>query len=161
DALDPQQYTDDPSFQVLMAIFEPLYEWDYLAATPKLAPLTAEALPEITDGGRTWTIRMKRGILFADDPAFKGKPRELTADADVYSSKRWIDPNGRRGGSPVVTDLVVGARAVVDAARASGKFDFDRPIEGLLALDRYTVRLKLAQPNYPSLRDMLTFAGAS
>ena len=31
-----------------MAIFEPLYEWDYLSPTPKLTPLTAAAPPEIT-----------------------------------------------------------------------------------------------------------------
>jgi hypothetical protein len=41
DTLDPQQYADDPSFQVVMALFEPAYEWDYLSPTPKLLPLTA------------------------------------------------------------------------------------------------------------------------
>ena len=84
DTLDPQQYSDDPSFQVIMAIFEPVYEWDYLSPTPKLSPLTAAAPAEVTDGGRVWTIRLKRGILFTDDPAFKGKPRELVAEDYVY-----------------------------------------------------------------------------
>ena len=46
DTLDPQQYADDPSFQVVMALFEPLYEWDYLSPTPKLVPLTAAGPPE-------------------------------------------------------------------------------------------------------------------
>ena len=58
DTLDAQGYADDPSFQVLMAIFEPLYEWDYPASPPKLAPLTAASPPEITDGGKTWTLRL-------------------------------------------------------------------------------------------------------
>ena len=31
DTLDPQQFSDDPSIQVLMAVYEPLYELDYLA----------------------------------------------------------------------------------------------------------------------------------
>ena len=31
DTLDPQQYSDDPSFQLVMALFEPAYEWDYLS----------------------------------------------------------------------------------------------------------------------------------
>jgi ABC-type transport system substrate-binding protein len=57
DTLDPQQYADDPSFQVIMAIFEPMYEWDYLSPTPKLSPLTAAGAPEVTDGGRVWTLR--------------------------------------------------------------------------------------------------------
>jgi oligopeptide transport system substrate-binding protein len=161
DTLDAQAYSDDPSFQVLMAIFEPLYEWDYLASPPKLSPLTAAALPEITDGGKTWTIRMKQGIRFTDDPAFDGKPRELTAEDYVYSYKRWMDPNGRRGGSPVVADLLIGARPVVDAASKTGKFDFDRPIAGLRALDRYTLQLKLTEANYPSIYDLLSFVPAS
>lgn len=161
DTLDPQQFADDPSFQIIMAIFEPMYEWDYLASPPKLSPLTAAALPELTDGGNTWTIRLKKGIRFTDDPAFGGKPRELTADDYVYSIKRWMDPNGRRGGSPIITDLLLGARPVVDAATKAGKFDYDRPIEGLTAVDRYTLQLRLSEINYPTVRDVLSFVGAS
>jgi len=161
DTLDPQQYSDDPSFQVVIALFEPLYEIDYLSPTPKLSPLTASAMPEITDDGRVWTMRLKRGILFNDDPAFKGKPRELTADDFVYSYKRWLDPNLRRAGQPVLTDLIVGARPVVEAAKKTGRMDLDAPIEGLRALDRYTVQIRLSAPNYPSVRDLLVFVGAA
>ena len=161
ETLDPHAYTDDPSFQVIQAIFEPAFEWDYLASPPKLTPLTAAAPVEITDGGKVWTIRLKQGIQFTDDPAFKGKPRELTAGDYIYSYKRWLDPNGRRGGSPILTDLIIGARPVVDAARASGKFDFDRPMEGMRALDRYAFQIRLNEPNYPNVRDLLGFVGAS
>ena len=139
ETLDPHQYSDDPSFQVLRAIFEGMYEWDYLASPARLSPLAAVALPEITDGGKTWTMRLKPGIYFTPDPAFNGKPRELVAADYVYSLKRWLDPNLHRGGAPINTDLIVGARAIVDAAaRAGGKFDYDRPMEGLRAIDRYT-----------------------
>ena len=161
DTLDAQQYSDDPSFQVIMAIFEPLYEWDYLSPTPKLTPLTAATPPEVTDGGRVWTIRLKRGIHFTDDPAFKGKPRELVAEDYVFSFKRWLDPNGRRAGSPILTDLILGARPAVDAAKTTGKFDFDAPIEGLRALDRYTLQIRMKEPNYPNIRDILGFVGAT
>ncbi len=162
ETLDPQQYNDEPSFKVLCAIFEGLYEVDYLSTVPKLAPVTAVALPEITDDGKTWTIKVKPGIYFTDDPAFKGRKRELVAADYVYSIKRWLDPTLRRGGAPITTDLIVGARAVVDAAsRPGAAFDYDRPIEGLRALDRYTLQLKLTQPNYPIIEDTLqTFAVA-
>ena len=156
ETLDPQQNEDIPSRDVLRAIFEGLYEYDYLASPPKLAPLTAAALPEIIDGGTNWTIRLKPGIFFTDDPAFHGKPRELVADDYVYSLKRVLDPNLRRGGVPITTDLIVGARRVVDAAQAKGKFDYDQSIDGLRALDRYTLQLRLKEPNYPIIRDYLT-----
>src|ERR1019366_7158185 len=71
------------------------------------------------------------------------------------------DPNGRRGGGPILTDLIVGARAVVDAARASGKFDYDRPIDGLRALDRYTRQLRLTEVDYANVQDMVGFVGAA
>jgi oligopeptide transport system substrate-binding protein len=161
DTLDPHQYNDNPSFEVLISIFEPLYEWDYLESPPKLSPLTATAPIDISDGGRRWTMRVKPGIFFTDDPAFKGKPRELVAEDYVYSYKRWLDPNGRRGGAPIIADLIVGARAVVDAARASGKFDYERPIEGLRALDRYTLQLRLTDVDYANIQDMIGFVGAA
>lgn len=157
ETLDPQQYNDDPSFQVICAIFEGLYEWDYLAPTPKLAPVTAAGPPEISADGKTWTVRIKPGIYFTDDPAFHGQPRELVAKDYVYSITRWLDPNLRRGGAPVSTDLIIGARAVVDAARSSGKLDYDRPIEGLRAIDRYTLQLKFNAPNYPIAQAILNY----
>jgi ABC-type transport system substrate-binding protein len=161
ETLDPQQYSDRPSHDVLVAIFEPLYEWDYLRSPPRLSPVTAAGPLEITDDGKTWTMRVKPGTFFTDDAAFKGKPRELVAADYVYSYKRWLDPNLRRGGAPILTDLIVGARPVIDAARADSKFDYDRPIEGLRALDRYTVRIRLTEPNYPNIQDMIGLVGAA
>src|SRR6266568_2002399 len=150
DTLDPQQAGDTYSGLVARAIFEGLYEWDYLARPTKLAPNTAATMPEITDAGLTWTVRVKPGIYFTDDPAFKGKPRELVAEDYVYSWKRFLDPNGRQGGAPLTTDLLVDARAAVDAAREPGaKFDYDRPLRGLRSLDRYTFQLRLRAVNYP------------
>ena len=160
ETLDPQQITDDPSSQVAAAIFEGLYDWQYLGSPSKLVPVTATALPEITDGGRIWTMHVKPGIFFTDDPVFKGKPRELVAADYVYTLKRALDPNLRRGGMPIVAELLLGARAVVDAARQPGaKFDYDRPIEGLRSLDRYTLQLRMSQPNYPVIESFLS-AGA-
>ena len=92
ETLDPQRWNDDPSYQIQFAIFEGLYEWDYLASPSRLAPNTATAMPTITDDGRTWTIRVKPGIHFTDDSAFKGERRELVAEDYVYSLKRVLDP---------------------------------------------------------------------
>ena len=157
ETLDPQQITDSPSSDIADAIFEGLYEWDYLAATAKLAPLVAAALPEITGDGKLWTIRIRPGIQFTSDPAFADKSRELTADDVVYSLKRWLDPSLRRGGSQVMTDLLVGAREIIDAAKATGgKFDYEREMPGLRALDRHTLQLRLNAPNYANVEPFLT-----
>ena len=77
---DPQATQDYYSSHVERAIFDALYTFDYLARPHRIIPNTAAAMPEISADGRTWKIRIRQGIYFADDPAFKGKKRELTAD---------------------------------------------------------------------------------
>ena len=130
------------------AIFEPLYGFDYLARPYKRVPKLATALPTITDGGRVWTMHVRPGIYFADDPAFKGKRRELTAADYVYAWKRLLDPRMRSPFAWYLQGKIVGADAVIAAANRSGKFDYDAPIEGLRALDRYTIRIELKEPDY-------------
>ncbi len=154
-SLDPQQGTDLYSTRMASHIFEGLYEFDYLANPAKVVPNTAEAMPAITDVGRTWTIGLKKGIHFTDDPTFKGKRRELVAEDYVYALKRRLDPNLRNGGDQALTDLIVGARPVVDAARkAGGKFDYDAPIEGLRATDRYVLQFRLTKVDYTLLEQL-------
>ena len=151
-SLDPQQGTDLYSTRVATEIFEALYKFDYLAEPAKVVPGTAEAMPAITDAGRTWTIKLQRGIFFADVPAFKGKPRELTAEDYAYSIKRSLDPNLLTGGDPALADLIEGARPIVDAARKPvAKFDYDAPMAGLRALDRYTLQIRLTSVDYTLL----------
>src|SRR6476646_2301628 len=53
ETLDPQRWNDDPSYQIQFAIFEGLYEWDFLATPSRLTLNTATAMPTITDDGRT------------------------------------------------------------------------------------------------------------
>ncbi len=82
---DPQATSDYYSSHIERAIFDALYEYDYLARPYQRVLKTAAAMPEISPDGRTWTIKVKPGIYFADDLAFKGRKRELTAADYVYS----------------------------------------------------------------------------
>jgi oligopeptide transport system substrate-binding protein len=92
---DPVKISDYYSGSVIEAIFDPLLTYDYLARPARLVPNTALALPEITDGGRTYTLRVRPGIYFAADPAFKGVKRELVAADYAYSIGRFADPKNR------------------------------------------------------------------
>jgi ABC-type transport system substrate-binding protein len=155
---DPQAAGDIYSNYVNRAIFDPLYRYDYLARPYKLVPNTAAGLPQIADDGKTWTIHVRKGIYFADDPAFNGKRRELTAADYVYALKRILDPKMRSNSLQMVDGRFVGADAVVAEARKTGKFDYDVPIEGLQAIDRYTLRFKLVFADYELLSNLTTTA---
>jgi ABC-type transport system substrate-binding protein len=157
---DPQAGGDAYSNYINRVIFDPLYKYDYLTRPFKLAPNTAAALPEISADRLTWTMRVRPGIYFSDDPVFKGRRRELTAADYVYSLKRTLDPAMRSNSLNVFEGRFVGAAAVVEKARQTGKFDYDAPIEGLVATDRYTLRLKLNFPD-AELFSNLTIVGSA
>ena len=128
---DPAGVQDLYSATIEQMLFETLLTYDYLARPSKLVPLTAEALPDIADDGKTYTLHVRKGIYFIDDPAFKGKKRELTAADYAYSLKRLIDPKIRSPWAWLVEGKIVGLDEVAEAAKKSGKFDYDAKIAGL------------------------------
>jgi len=158
---DPQASGDLYSDHVNRVIFDPPYAYDYLARPHRIVPNTAAALPEISADGLTWTIRLQPGIRFADDPAFKGRRRELTAEDYVYSWKRVLDPKTRSPNLQQFDGKFVGADALVAKARETGRFDYDAPLEGLQALDRHTIRIRLTAPSYDLLSDLTTVAAGA
>ncbi|HXF80013.1 MAG TPA: ABC transporter substrate-binding protein [Usitatibacter sp.] len=145
---DPQHISDVYSDIVISGIYEPPLTYDYLARPLRLEPLTAASLPEVSDGGRTYTVHIKPGIYFADDPAFGGKRRELTAADFIYGLKRVLDPKVSASQIAEIEPYVVGAAEAAEAARKANHFDYDKPIAGLKVLDRYTFQVKLDKPNY-------------
>ncbi len=88
-------------------------------------------MPEISADGKTWTIRIRPGIYFADDPAFKGKRRELTAADYVYALKRILDPKMRSNSLQMVDGRFVGADALVAKAKETGTLRLRRAARGL------------------------------
>src|ERR1700730_4591187 len=110
---DPQAAGDAYSNYVNRHIFDALYAYDYLARPYKLLPNTAVALPDISPDGKTWTIRIKPGIYFADDPAFKGKARELTATDYAFAWKRILDSKMRYNAFQTLDGKFVCAEALV------------------------------------------------
>ena len=150
---DPAGTHDLYSAHVHNSIFEGLYTYDYLASPAKLVPRTAVALPQVSADGLTYTIKVQKGIYFAKDPAFNGKARELTAQDYVYSYKRLLDPSLRSPNSWLLDAKVVGMDKVLEEAKKTGKFNYDTPVAGLYAPDRYTLVIKLTQPdqNFPML----------
>jgi ABC-type transport system substrate-binding protein len=130
------------------AIFERLLTYDYLARPSKLVPGTAEAMPEISDGGKTYVFHIKKGIYFAPDPAFKGVRRELTAADYAYTFKRFLDPKNLSPNANVLQGKIAGMDELIAAAKKTGKFDYDAAVSGLQTPDRYTLQIKLTAPDY-------------
>jgi ABC-type transport system substrate-binding protein len=146
---DPAQVSDTYSRIVTAGIFEAPLTYDYLARPFQLKPLTAQALPEISADFTEFTFRIRPGIYFADDPAFQGQRRELTAQDYVYALKRHYDPITKSPNLYLLENAkVLGLSELRQQALAEKKpFPYDVEVEGLRALDRYTFRVKLAEPS--------------
>ncbi len=141
--LDPQSESDEASGGIEDNIFDALLEYDYLARPAKLKPRAARALPEISADGTVYTLHLRPGIYFTPDAAFQGRPRELVAQDYVYSIERLFDPKLHSQWLFLVEGKIRGADALRARAKQTGRFDYDAPIAGLRALDRYTLRIEL------------------
>ncbi|MFC5510704.1 ABC transporter substrate-binding protein [Massilia jejuensis] len=153
--LDPAAASDSATLSLLENLFDPLLRYDYLARPVTLRPNTAAAMPQVSADGRTYTFRIRPGIHFTPDPAFKGIKREMTAQDMVYSLTRLYDPALK---SPWL--YMFDGKLVGDAALKK-QFSYDRPIPGLQALDRFTLRIRLNEPDNNFLFYMATPASGA
>lgn len=148
---DPAHAGDEISTIVQGQIYEPLYQYAYLKRPYTIEPLLAESLPTVSADGLTWTIRLKRGVRFQDDPCFpNGQGREVTADDVVYSFKRLADANNTSTGWWIFDGRIKGLDAFREMTKKTKTPDYDTPVEGLRSLDRHTLRITLTAP-YPQL----------
>ncbi len=157
---DPAALTDVYSRAVTAHVFESLYSYDHLARPPRIVPLTALGMPDVSADYRTWTVRIQPGIFFADDPAFRGQPRELVAQDFVYAYLRCADPAVKSPMWSNVDALTFSGLAARRREAIDGKkpFDHDRPLDGLRAPDRHTLQLRTDEPR-PRLIESLAIAG--
>jgi len=126
--LDPAVASDLASLSLLENLFEPMLRYDYEARPVKLAPGSLREMPTSDASGTVWTFHLKPGMFFSDDPAFNGKKREVTAADYKFAIERLLDP----------------------ALKSPWSFMFEGKLADLRALDKYTLRLTLKEPD-PSL----------
>ncbi|HEY6132560.1 MAG TPA: ABC transporter substrate-binding protein [Rubrivivax sp.] len=146
---DPAQITDLYSRTVAAGLFDAPLEFEFLASPARMRPNTAAAMPEVSADFRSFTFRIRPGIHFDNDPAFKGRKRELTAADYVYSIKRHYDPRWKSGNLYILENAkVLGLSELRKRLIAEKKpFDYEAEVEGLKVLDRYTFQVRLAEPN--------------
>ena len=145
---DPAFVSDLYSNNIVEEIFEAPLTYDFLARPAKLKPLTLEAMPEISDGGKTYTLKVRPGIYFTDDPAFEGRKRELTAADYDFTFKRLMDPKVSSPNLWLIEGRIAGIEEAIEKAKKEGRFDYDAKVEGIEVVDRYTLRIRLKKPDY-------------
>ena len=160
--LDPVNASDAVSLEVIPCIFETLYQYGYLSDTYTAFPLLAVDMPKLSPDRLTVTIPLKRGVRFHDDDAFKethGLGRELRAQDFIYGFKRHALSELNSQGWWIFDGKIVGFNAFREKIQHSPASEtataFAEDIEGLKALDDYTLQIKLTRP-YPQLLHLLS-----
>ncbi len=152
---DPAKISDLYSRIITGQIFEALFHYDHLARPARVRPLTAAAAPEVSDDFKRYTFQIRPGIVFADDPAFKGAKRELVAQDYVYTLQRFADPATKSPAWSEIEELgLLGLAEQRKLALDTRKpFDYSAPLPGLKATGRYTLQFTLreARPRLPEL----------
>ena len=144
---DPAFASDAASDGIIVNIFDTMLDYDYLARPVRLVPRALEAMPTVEDGGKSYLCRIRKGIYFTADPAFKGKRRELTAHDFAYGFKRILDPAVKSPWLWLIEGKLIGGDEARAHAAKRGRFDYDAPIAGLEIVDRYTLRIRLTAPD--------------
>ena len=149
-SLDPAQASNIYANFLAVNLFDTLYRYKYLARPYQLEPNLAEGLPQVSADGLIYTIRIKPGVHFIDDPSFPGgKGRAVRAGDFVYSIKRQFDPETRAQGAWLWQGRIVG----LDEWKENGS-DYGREVPGLKALDDRTLQIQLISP-FPQLTHTL------
>lgn len=161
---DPSQANDLYSHTALSQIYESLYQYAYLERPFKVEPLLAQNLPEVSEDKLTYTIPIKKGVMFQDDPCFEktgGKGRELTAHDFIFSFKRIADKRVNSNGWWIFRDRIIGLDEFGrKTENAEGMAIYEEPVEGLSATDDHTLVIRLKKP-YPQLVYILTMSYTS
>ena len=143
---DPMMASDVGSAAQIAKVYEGLLTYHWLKVPFELIPNLAEEMPAISKDGMTYTFKIKKGVFFQDDAAFpEGKGRELEAEDFVYSFKRHADAKNQSTGWWLFDGKIKGLndwRAKNEKLPAA---NYDEVVEGLKALDKYTLQITLAK----------------
>ncbi|TXH38417.1 MAG: bicyclomycin resistance protein [Burkholderiaceae bacterium] len=144
---DMAQVQDTHSRSIIEAIFEAPLRYDFLARPHVIRTNTAARMPEVNAEATRFVFDIQPGIRFTDHPAFKGKPRELTAQDYVYTIKRHYDPALKSPSLYIFEGAqLLGLNELRAKALKSGKpFDYDTEVPGLRALSRYQFEVRIAK----------------
>lgn len=149
ESIDPARAFSDDALVVSSQVLEPLYQYHYLKRPYEIQPLLAESMPRLSEQGRLITIRLKKGLIYHDHPAFKGKPRVMVAEDIVMQFKRMAMDKIRSPGKSLFGGLIEGFDEYDKRLGGDWRKIPSTNLPGVIALDKNTLQFRLtkAEPN--------------
>lgn len=170
DTLDPAKVAHELERQAVGNAYDQLFEHVHAKRPYALRPAIAAARPEISDDGLTQTLRLRKGVRYADDRCFEGgRGRTVTASDVRFVILRMMDATVKSPGQWMLTRRIVGLDAFVKASegiaanpnRYAYRTTEGYPeVKGLEVVDEHTLRIRLLRP-MPELAWLLASAWLS
>ena len=130
---------DTEFYVVPLNIYDRLVECEVVDGVAEIVPSLAETW-EVSDDGLVYTFHLRKDVTFHNG-------EKLTADDVVYTVDRMMNPDTAARNTDVYS-MIKGANA-----RLNGEAD---SVEGVVALDEYTVEFTLDVPFGPFLANLAT-----
>ena len=142
---DPAVVFNDDGLTVLSQSLETLYQYHYLKRPYEVIPSLAESMPEITDEGRRYLIKIKRGVLYHPHKFLKDT-REVIADDFIWAIKRLAFRPLKSTGNWLFEGKIKGFNNFTNEVGDSLEKFYTKEIEGLRKIDDYTFEILLEKP---------------
>lgn len=134
-SFDPVDAYHSYHIQLIKQLFNTLTDLD---STGKMIP--SLAISWDTENGKDWIFHLRDNVWFINDPCFSNEDeRKFKAGDIIYTFKRLLSPSSKSLGISYFTNIY-GVQEYIDGSSAS--------IEGIRAIDDYTISFSLVQPDY-------------
>lgn len=158
ETLDPVRAFDVISGAIVYQSYEQLYEYHYLKRPYTLQPLLADGMPKVSEDGLTYTIKLKKDVLYHPSPVFK-EPRMVKAQDFVTQLKRIAYNGSRSNGWFLFKNKIIGLDEFRNQAKTLDDFKKIN-VGGLETPDDHTLIIKLKMP-FPQLKYALAMSFSS
>ncbi|MEM1136793.1 MAG: ABC transporter substrate-binding protein, partial [Bacteroidota bacterium] len=142
--LNPLSIIDVYSYRVASQVYEGLFKFNQVDITHVESALVESYM--ISDDQLKYTFHLKKGLYFHDDECFEeGKGREFTADDVIYCFKRLCTQDKNNQSFNLFSGIVKGADDFFAISKEKDISEIE--IEGIKAIDSYTVEIELIKPS--------------
>ena len=150
-SLIPGHSADLYASRILSQLYEPLMVYDVASGSTTYG--VAEKLTESKDS-KTFTVKLRKGILFHDNDCFGGEDRELKASDVKFTFDHACSGLKKNEISYLLKNIISGAENYFKSTSKSQKLS-KSGVSGIKVIDDYTVEFKLTSP-HPGFENILS-----
>lgn len=143
---DPAIVFSDDALTLISQSLDTLYQYHYLKRPYEVIASMALELPQISDQGKTYTIKIKPGLFYHEHPSLS-ENRDVTSEDFINQIKRLAFKPLNSTGDWLFRGKILGFNEFTEEVGTNWKKIKTTSMSGLRAIDKYTLEIKLTRPD--------------